>query len=78
MHVGCFNFGFSFVSTSKNGSAWEKVYAQLKYYASDEQYTPHDYNGTIFATIDLTLNHDENKMFSKDLMWSVLQTFTLL
>jgi hypothetical protein len=63
--------------TSKNESAWKKVYTQFKYYASIEQYTPHDYNGTIFAAIDLSLNHDENKMFSKDLMWSVLQALSL-
>jgi len=48
-----------------------------KYYASAEEYTPHDYNGTIFAAIDLSLNHDENKMFSKDLMWNVLQALSL-
>jgi hypothetical protein len=64
-------------STSKNESAWKKVYAQFKYYASAEEYTPHDYNGTIFGVIDLSLNHDENKMFSKDLMWSVLQARSL-
>jgi hypothetical protein len=64
--------------TSKNESAWKKVYTQFKYYASIEQYTPHDYNGTIFAAIDLSLDHDENKMFSKDLMWSVLQALSLL
>jgi hypothetical protein len=40
-------------------------------------YTPHDYNGTIFAAIDLSLDHDENNMFSKDLMWSVLQALSL-
>jgi hypothetical protein len=53
--------------TSKNESAWKKVYAQFKYYASAKECTPHDYNGTIFAAIDLSLDHDENKMFSKDL-----------
>jgi hypothetical protein len=53
------------------------VYAQFKYYASAEEYTPHDYNGTIFAAIELSLDHDENKMFSKDLMWSVLQALSL-
>ncbi len=63
--------------TSKNESAWKKVYAQFKYYASAEEYTPHDYNGTIFAAIDLSLDHDENKMFSKDLMWNVLQALSL-
>jgi hypothetical protein len=62
---------------SKNESAWKKVYAQFKYYASAEEYTPHDYNGTIFAAIDLSLEHDENKMFSKDLMWNVLQALSL-
>jgi hypothetical protein len=64
-------------NTPKNESAWKKVYAQVKYYASAEEYTPHDYNGTIFAAIDLSLDHDENKMFSKDLMWSVLQALSL-
>jgi len=63
--------------TSKNESAWEKVYAQFKYYASVGEYTPHDYNGTIFAAIDLSLDHDQNKMFSKDLMWNVLQALSL-
>jgi hypothetical protein len=63
--------------TPKNGSDWKKVYAQFKYYASGEEYSPHDYNGTIFAAIDLSLDHDENKMFSKDLMWSVLQALSL-
>jgi hypothetical protein len=60
-------------NTSKNETAWNKVYAQFKYYASAQEYTPHDYNGSIFAAIDLSLDHDENKMFSKDLMWSALQ-----
>jgi hypothetical protein len=64
-------------TTRKNVNAWEKVYAQFKYYASEEQYTPHDYNGTIFAAIELSLNHDENKMFSKDLMLNVLHALTL-
>jgi hypothetical protein len=64
-------------NTSKNESAWKKVYAQFKYYASAEEYTPHDYNGTIFAAIDLSLDHDENKMFPKDIMLSVLQTLSL-
>jgi hypothetical protein len=64
-------------STSKNESAWKKVYAQFKHYASAKQYTPHDYNGTIFAAIDLSLDHDENNKFSKDLMWSVLQALSL-
>jgi hypothetical protein len=64
-------------NTSKNESDWKKVYAQFKYYASAEEYTPHDYNGTIFAAIDLSLDHDENKMFSKDLTWSVLQALSL-
>ncbi|CAM6043671.1 unnamed protein product [Sphagnum compactum] len=63
--------------TSKNESAWKKVCAQFKYYASAEEYTPHDYNGTIFAAIDLSFDHDENKMFSKDLLWSVLQAVSL-
>jgi hypothetical protein len=63
--------------TLKNESAWKKVYAQFKYYASAEEYTPHDYNGTIFGAIDLSLDRDENKMFSKDLMWSVLQALSL-
>ncbi|CAM6008245.1 unnamed protein product [Sphagnum balticum] len=63
--------------TTKNESAWKKVYTQFKYYASAKEYTPHDYNGTIFAAIDLSLDHDENKMFSKDLMWSVLQALSL-
>jgi len=63
--------------TSKNESAWKKVYAQFKYYASAKEYTPHDYNGTIFAAIDLSLDHGENKMFSKDLMWNVLQALSL-
>jgi len=69
--------GLVLSSTSKNESAWKKVYAQFKYYASAEECTPHDYNGTIFAAIDLSLDHDENKMFSKDLMWSVLQALSL-
>jgi len=64
-------------NTSKFESAWKKVYEQFKYYASAKEYTPHDYNGTIFAAIDLSLDHDENKMFSKDLMWSVLQALSL-
>jgi hypothetical protein len=64
-------------STSKNESAWKNVYAQFKYYASAKEYTPHDYNGTIFAAIDLSLDHGENKMFSKDLMWNVLQALSL-
>jgi hypothetical protein len=64
-------------NTPKNEGAWKKVYAQFKYYASAKEYTPHDYNGTIFAAIDLSLDHDENKMFSKDLMWSVLQALSL-
>jgi hypothetical protein len=63
--------------TPKTENAWKKVYAQFKYYASAEEYTPHDYNGTIFAVIDLSLDHGENKMFSKDLMWSVLQALSL-
>jgi hypothetical protein len=63
--------------TPKTENAWKKVYAQFKYYASAEEYTPHDYNGTIFAAIDLSLDHGENKMFSKDLMWSVLQALSL-
>jgi hypothetical protein len=63
--------------TPKTENAWKKVYAQFKYYASAKEYTPHDYNGTIFAAIDLSLDHDENKMFSKDLMWSVLQALSL-
>jgi hypothetical protein len=63
--------------TPKNESAWKKVYTQFKYYANIKQYTPHDYNGTIFAAIDLSLDHDENKMFFKDLMWSVLQALSL-
>jgi hypothetical protein len=64
-------------NTKKNGSAWENVYAQFKYYASAKEYTPCDYNGTIFAAIDLSLNHDANEMFSKDLMWNVLQALSL-
>jgi hypothetical protein len=64
-------------NTSKNETAWNKVYAQFKYYASAQEYTPHDYNGSIFAAIDLSLDHDENKMFSKDLMWNVLQALSL-
>jgi hypothetical protein len=64
-------------SVFKNETAWNKVYAQFKYYASVEEYTPHDYNGTIFAAIDLSLDHDENKMFSKDLMWNLLQALSL-
>jgi hypothetical protein len=64
-------------NTLKNESAWKKVYAQFKYYASAKEYTPHDYNGTIFAAINLSLDHDGNNMFSKDLMWSVLQAFSL-
>jgi hypothetical protein len=63
--------------TPKTENAWKKVYAQFKYYASAKEYTPHDYNGTIFAAIDLSLDHDENKMFSKDLMWNVLQALSL-
>jgi len=63
--------------TPKTENAWKKVYAQFKYYASAKECTPHDYNGTIFAAIDLSLDHDENKMFSKDLMWSVLQALSL-
>jgi hypothetical protein len=70
-------FGSVLFNTKRNGSAWKKVYAQFKYYASVEDYTPHDYNGTIFAAIELSLDHDENKMFSKDLMWSVLQALSL-
>jgi hypothetical protein len=62
---------------SKNESVWKKVYAQFKYYVSAEDYTPHDYNGTIFAAIDLSLEHDENKMFPKVLMWNVLQALSL-
>ncbi|CAM6001446.1 unnamed protein product [Sphagnum balticum] len=69
-------FGSVLFNTKRNGSAWKKVYAQFKYYASVEDYTPHDYNGTIFAAIELSLNHDEN-LFSKDLMWSLLQAFSL-
>ncbi|CAK9216345.1 unnamed protein product [Sphagnum troendelagicum] len=70
-------FGSILSNTPKNESAWKKVYAQFKYYASAEEYTPHDYSGTIFAAIDLSLDHGENKMFSKDLMWSVLQALSL-
>jgi len=70
-------FGSILSNTPKNESAWKKVYAQFKYYASVEEYTPYDYNGTIFAAIDLSLEHDENKMFSKDLMWNVLQALSL-
>jgi hypothetical protein len=70
-------FGSILSNTPKNESAWKKVYAQFKYYASAKEYTPHDYNGTIFAAIDLSLDHDENKMFSKDLMWNVLQALSL-
>jgi hypothetical protein len=62
---------------SKNQSDWKKVCAQFKYYASSKEYTPHDYNGTIFEAIELSLDHDENKMFSKDLMWSGLQALSL-
>ncbi len=53
--------------TPKNENAWKKVYAQFNYYASAKEYIPHDYNGTVFAAIDLSLNHDDNEMFSKDL-----------
>jgi len=69
-------FGSVLFDTSKNESDWKNVYAQFKYYASAVKYTPHDYNGSIFAAIDLSLNHDENK-FSKDLMWGVLQALSL-
>jgi hypothetical protein len=69
--------GLVLSDTPKNEGAWKKVYAQFKYYASAEEYTPHDYNGSIFAAIDLSLDHDENNMFSKDLMWSALQALSL-
>jgi hypothetical protein len=70
-------FGSVLSNTPKNESAWKKVYGQFKYYASAEEYTPYDYKRTIFAAIDLSLDHDENKMFSKDLMWNVLQALSL-
>jgi hypothetical protein len=69
--------GSALSQTLKNESAWKKVYAQFKYYASAKEYTPHDYNGTIFAAIKLSLDHDGNNMFYKDLMWSVLQALSL-